>query len=333
MPDRDRVRSTGRSSGLGLAARADAARRRALGRLEAAPGARRLHAAPAASCCCSTSRPPASIPRRGAISGRSCTRSPRAASRCWSARTTWTRPSAATSSPTSPTASCWRRARPREIIAAQQLTTWADPGRDLADARRAAARPAGRRADGRLRHCAARHRPRRGGAASATLRSAARRAGAAASQPIRHRPRGRVHLPDETHRRTTTAVAGQMTTRRFSLARWWGDRAQGIPAAAPRPHHLRHDRRHADHADGAVRLRHQHRPEAPAHRGDRRRPQRVHAQLHRGACRTAAISTSSASCPTRQPAGARWRAARCSSCSTSRPASRASCCAASAPRC
>jgi ABC-2 type transport system ATP-binding protein len=37
-----------------------------------------------------------------------------AASRCWSARTTWTRPSAATSSPISPTASCWRKAlRPK----------------------------------------------------------------------------------------------------------------------------------------------------------------------------------------------------------------------------
>jgi len=43
-------------------------------------------------------------PARGATSGRSCTRSRRAASRCSSARTTWTRPSAATSWPTSPTA-------------------------------------------------------------------------------------------------------------------------------------------------------------------------------------------------------------------------------------
>src|SRR5262252_1058735 len=42
---------------------------------------------------------------RAAISGRSCTRSRRAASRCSSAPITWTRPSAATSSHTSPTAS------------------------------------------------------------------------------------------------------------------------------------------------------------------------------------------------------------------------------------
>ena len=46
-----------------------AARRRTLRRLEAAAGARRLHACPIRNCCCWTSRPPASIPRRGAISG------------------------------------------------------------------------------------------------------------------------------------------------------------------------------------------------------------------------------------------------------------------------
>ena len=54
---------------MGLADRARPARRAALGRLEAAPGARRLRAARAASSCCSTSRPPASMPRRAASSG------------------------------------------------------------------------------------------------------------------------------------------------------------------------------------------------------------------------------------------------------------------------
>ena len=43
--------------------------RRTVRRLEAATGARRLHAALAEACCCSTNRRPASIPRRGAISG------------------------------------------------------------------------------------------------------------------------------------------------------------------------------------------------------------------------------------------------------------------------
>ncbi len=84
------------------------------------------------SCCCSTSRPPASIPRRAAISGRSCTASPRAASRCWSARTTWTKPSAATSSATSSTAGCWCSGTAQEVIASQTLVTWEVSGDDLA---------------------------------------------------------------------------------------------------------------------------------------------------------------------------------------------------------
>ena len=46
-----------------------AARRHAVGRLEAAAGARGLPACTTRNCCCSTSRRPASIPRRGATSG------------------------------------------------------------------------------------------------------------------------------------------------------------------------------------------------------------------------------------------------------------------------
>ena len=61
---------------LGLETAAGPARRHAVRRLEAAPRARRLHAAPARSSCCSTSRPPASTRRRGATSGRRSTRSP-----------------------------------------------------------------------------------------------------------------------------------------------------------------------------------------------------------------------------------------------------------------
>ena len=67
----------------------------------------------ARSFCCSTSRPPASIPRRGASSGTRSTRSRPRASPCWSRPTTWTRPSAATRSPTSPMACCSRTARSR----------------------------------------------------------------------------------------------------------------------------------------------------------------------------------------------------------------------------
>ena len=61
----------------------------------------------ARNCCCSTSRPPASIPRRGASSGTRSTRSPPTGSPCWSPPITWTRPSAVTRSPTSPMANCW----------------------------------------------------------------------------------------------------------------------------------------------------------------------------------------------------------------------------------
>ena len=64
------------------------------------------------ACCCSTSPPRASIPTRGANSGKSCTGSPRRASRCSSARTTWTKRSAATSLRTSPTGDCSCRAPP-----------------------------------------------------------------------------------------------------------------------------------------------------------------------------------------------------------------------------
>ena len=61
-----------------------------------------------------------------------------------------------------------------------------------------------------------------------------------------------------------------------------GHRAQGVPAAQARPHHLRHGRRHADRPADPVRLRDQHRPQAPADRGGDRRTQRVHAQLSGG---------------------------------------------------
>jgi ABC-type transport system involved in cytochrome c biogenesis ATPase subunit len=59
------------------------------------------------SFCCSTSRRPASIRKRGAISGARFTSSPPTASPCWSRPITWTRPSAATRSRTSPSAKYW----------------------------------------------------------------------------------------------------------------------------------------------------------------------------------------------------------------------------------
>ena len=63
------------------------------------------------NCCCSTSRRRASIRRRAATSGRRSTSSPPKASPCWSARTTWTKRSAATASRTSASGSCSSKAR------------------------------------------------------------------------------------------------------------------------------------------------------------------------------------------------------------------------------
>ena len=68
----------------------------AVGRLEAAPGARRLRAASRRACCCSTNRPPASIPRRGASSGTDPRAGRRRHDRAGQPPTTWTRRSAAT---------------------------------------------------------------------------------------------------------------------------------------------------------------------------------------------------------------------------------------------
>jgi ABC transporter len=65
---------------------------------------------PTRSSCCSTSRPRASIPRRGAISGARSTTSRPAASPCSSPPITWMKPSAATRSRTSPSAACSRAA-------------------------------------------------------------------------------------------------------------------------------------------------------------------------------------------------------------------------------
>ena len=62
------------------------------------------------SCCCSTSRPRASIPRRGAISGTRSTIWRARASPCWSPPITWTRPNAATASSSSASATSWRAA-------------------------------------------------------------------------------------------------------------------------------------------------------------------------------------------------------------------------------
>ena len=62
----------------------------------------------------------------------------------------------------------------------------------------------------------------------------------------------------------------------FSLRRFWRDHRQGIRADAPGPGHLCDDDRHPDHADDHLRLCHQLRSQAPAHRGPGRGPQRLY---------------------------------------------------------
>ena len=106
---------------LGLQRPRGAARGLAVRRLEAAARARRLHACRTRSFCCSTSRPRASIPRRGANSGTRSTRSRPKASPCWSRPTTWTRPSAATRSHISPMASLLTHGTVDEVIAQSGL--------------------------------------------------------------------------------------------------------------------------------------------------------------------------------------------------------------------
>ena len=59
------------------------------------------------------------------------------------------------------------------------------------------------------------------------------------------------------------------------------DHAQGNPAAFARPSDVRHDRRHPDHTDRAVRLCDQHRRASPARRGGRRGKHRAVAPVDR----------------------------------------------------
>jgi ABC-2 type transport system ATP-binding protein len=82
-------------------------------------------------CCCSTSPPPASTPRRGATSGKRSTAWRPPASPCWCPPTTWTRPSAATAWPTSPTARLLASGTAAEIVAGQRLHTWEISGNGL----------------------------------------------------------------------------------------------------------------------------------------------------------------------------------------------------------
>ena len=202
---------------LGLTSAAEAARRRAVGRLEAAPGAGRLpdpRAAAAAARRAHRRRRPEGAAR---VLGRDPPPRRRRASPCWSRRTTWTRPSAATSWSTSPTASVLargtrardrRRRRRSTRVGGRRATTPAALGR-------AAEGRAGRAQRRRVRQRGARRR-------AATRARSKRRSRRCARSPAlrvarsRRQPGGRLHPPDRPG-------AGQLRQRqaarmkRFSL--------------------------------------------------------------------------------------------------------------------
>ena len=249
---------------LGLTSPPRPARRHAVGRLEAAAGARRLHHAQAASSCCSTSRRPASTPRRGASSGTRSTGWPRRADRAG----------------LDPLHGRGRALPPHQLHLlwqadrrAARSTRWSRDaglhhlrrrGPGLDEVARGARAAAGRRPGRALRHDAACRRPRR--------RRCSKRRSTTFAQRDRHRgragrdqPRGRVHPVHGRRRRTTWHERRSSPSPARRAAR------QGVHPDAARPHHLRDDAGRAADAARAVRLCDQQRPEGPA-RGARRPP-------------------------------------------------------------
>ena len=134
-----------RSSSSASRAREEPARRRALGRLEAAPGAGRLHAPRAEAAAARR----ADRRRRPAGAARVLGADPRArratGSPCWSAPTTWTRPSAATGIAYIAYGKLLTHGTVDEVIAGSRLVDLDGQRRRACAARRGAARRAGRR--------------------------------------------------------------------------------------------------------------------------------------------------------------------------------------------
>ena len=106
-------------------------------------------------CCCSTSRRPASTPRRAANSGISSTTWRARASPSSSRPITWTRRSAASASSISPTGASSCRATRDEVSRQSGLITFEATGADIDEAARALAPAAGRRGGCRVRPRAA----------------------------------------------------------------------------------------------------------------------------------------------------------------------------------
>ncbi len=318
MPDRREGRGPRAAKASACRTRAGAARRLAVGRLEAAAGAGRLPAARAEAAAARRAHRRRRSQGAARLLGASSTRSPRAASRCWSARTTWTRPSAATSSPISPMAGCWRRARRRRWWPAR---TWPPGAWRATTSPRSSAQLQGQPgvdqtvAFGTALHVTGKDAGRLERDAEAL--TPARITGIA---PDRNQPGGRVHPPDERRASAADNFAGKPARRivanaRFSVQRWWGIVLKEFLQ-------LRRDRitfgmivRPADHAAAAVRLRHQHRPAPSAARpsivGRSRAPSR--AASSRALENTAYFRIVRTLPATRPPGARRWRAATCSS--------------------
>ena len=249
-------RSTRRSSGWGSSSAREAARRHALGRLEAAARARRLPAARARSCCCSTSRRRASIPsaRREfwdqihelAAEGMTVLVSTHymdEAERCH--RLAYIAYGKLLAQGTAD-----------EVVRQSGLHTWAVERRGpRRRSRTSCARAPGVEMVAAFGERAARERHRRRGARRgrrAVPRPAAARAGA--TSPSRGSRTSFIQLMQQ---RAEDNVGNERPCsspgRRFVAVL-----VEGVRPDAPRPAHLRHDGRHADHAAHPVRLRDQH---------------------------------------------------------------------------
>ena len=230
---------------------------------------------PIRSFCCSTSRPPASIRRRGASSGTRFTRSRRRASPSSSRPTTWTRPSAATRSRISPMASCWRTARCDEVVTRVQShhlhRVRRRPGRSLAAELEKQPGVDTVAPFGTSLHVSGRDR-----AALEAAIASHRDDPKLDWNADRSLARRRLHRSDGAGQGQLPMSASRARPWRLLAARRRHD-PQGIRAASPRPHHVRDHRHLAADAARAVRLRHQHPAARPADRGaaagiERRRP-------------------------------------------------------------
>ena len=185
-----------------------AARGHALRRPAPAARARARRRCTTRSCCSSTSRRAPWIRRAGAISGRTCSRSSRAARRSSCPRTTWTRPSAATGSRSSISGRIAAEGEPKSLARDIDAT--------VIEIERRRPRRGAPRARGRARgpeHRAARQSPARADAARHARSGGAAARGARAGHARTPR-RARRRLARGRVRRRDAAASGSAATER-----------------------------------------------------------------------------------------------------------------------